>query len=104
MKIFAVVLLVAHYVLPLMAFLIKKLPHDFASAVTSYIITLIGLYVMVCMMPEFLPLRIWLIASTIICVMAGVLGAGDYKGDSGPGCLLLIPGIIGAIICMAVLE
>ena len=104
MKLFAVILLVAHYVLPLAAFLIKKLPHDLTIAVISYISTLIGLYVMVCIMPEFLPLQIWLIASTVICLVIGIFSTGEHNySETSPGCLLLFPGIIGAIIWMVVL-
>ena len=100
----AIILIIAHYLIPCMAFVIKKLPYDFAIASTSYILTLIGLYVWVCIMPECTPLRIWLMISTVLCWVIGVLSAPENNSQSGgPGCLLLFPAIIGTIIWMAVI-
>ena len=100
----AIGLIVAHYVLPLSAFVIKKLPYDFAIAVSSYILTLIGLYVWVCVSPECTPLRIWLMVSTVLAGIIGVLSAPEHNYESGgPGCLLLFPAFIGMIIWIIVL-
>lgn len=105
MEIIAIITMVAHYLLPVLAFISKRLPHSFEFAAGSYILTLIGMYVFVCVMPEFTPLRIWLVLSTVICLLIGVFSTAENNSQSsGPGCLLLVPGIIGAIIWCVIAE
>lgn len=114
MKILAIITLVMHYALPLsLCFLFTDKDKTFEETnynfrngfvaglvAASYILTLIGLYILVCLIPEYCVLRWWLKISTILC---WIICITDPLDTEELGCFMTIPATIGTAIWIAAL-
>ena len=99
METLAIIIIVSHYLIPILFLACSRIVYCFKIAIMSYILTFIALWVLVCIMPWCNALRYWLTISTALCWLFGVFGSSEHTGKtSDRASMLIIPALIGTVI------